>query len=35
MRTLATVFTLGFLACIAVQLFVVLLSVTALRRMFS
>jgi hypothetical protein len=35
MRTLATVFALGFIACIAVQVFVVLLGVAALRRIFA
>ena len=35
MRTLATVFALGFIACVAVQVSAVLLSVTALRRVFS
>ena len=35
MRTLATAFALGFLACVAVQVFVFLLSVAALRRIFA
>jgi hypothetical protein len=32
MRTLATAFCLGVIACLAVQVFVVWLSVAALRR---
>lgn len=34
MRTLATVFALGFLACVAVQVFVVVLAIGVARRVF-